>query len=67
MKLISIKKGLLSLTLCLLVAASVTSCAQSPSRNIAEYQKNDVAKVSDGEQAPHKFHSKRFEQYNSLY
>ncbi|MBC7429045.1 MAG: hypothetical protein H7336_10565 [Bacteriovorax sp.] len=69
MKLISIKKGLLSLSLCLLIALSVTSCAssQGSSRGIAQEQKNDVAKITDGEQAPNKFHSKRFEPYNSLY
>ena len=65
----TIRKGLLSLTLILLIAFTVSSCAsnQGSSRGIAQEQKNDVANITDGEQAPHKFHSKRFEQYNSLY
>ncbi len=58
------KRGLLNLTLCLFIAGLLASCSSSPSRAIAEEQKSDVAKITDGEKAPHKFHSKRFEHYN---
>lgn len=61
------KKGLLNLSLCVLTVALLTGCSSSPSRAIAEEQKSDVAKIHDGEQAPHKFHSKRFEHYNENY
>lgn len=61
------KRGLLNLSLCLLVAGLLASCSSSPSRAIAEEQKSDVAKIQDGVKAPHKFHSRRFEHYNENY
>lgn len=61
------KKGLLNLALCVFTVALLSSCSSGPYREIAEEQKTDVAKIHDGEQAPHKFHSKRFERYNENY
>ncbi len=67
MKALLSKKGLLNLSLCVFTVALLASCSSSPSRQIAEEQKSDVAKIQDGEKAPHKFHSKRFENYNENY
>jgi hypothetical protein len=53
--------------LCLITVFVLASCSSSPYREIAQEQKSDVAKITDGGQAPHQFHSKRFEQYNSRY
>jgi hypothetical protein len=67
---ISMKKKLISLSLSLItVMVLTTGCASSAGsdRSVAQEQKNDVVKISDGTQGPHKFHSKRFEQNNSRY
>ena len=71
-----INKGLKSLThlsVCLVLALTLSSCASTNSREIAQekakddFYKNDVSKIEDGNKAPHKFHSKRNEYYNSKY
>ncbi len=67
MKSLLSKKGLLNLSLCVFTVALLAGCSSNPSRTVAEEHKSDVAKIQDGEQAPHKFHSKRFEHYNENY
>lgn len=63
-------KSLAHLSVCLIAALTLASCSSTNSREIAQEKatddvyKNDVKKIEDGNQAPHKFHSKRFEPYN---
>jgi hypothetical protein len=67
----NLKKSIRSLSLCLITAFALASCASSNSRDVAQVttidQKNDVAKIEDGQYPPHKFHAKRFEEYNEKY
>ncbi|MEA9358626.1 hypothetical protein SHI21_20480 [Bacteriovorax sp. PP10] len=64
-----IKKSLTNLSVCLVTAFLLASCSSTNTREIAQatendkINKNDVSKIEDGDQAPHKFHSKRFEKY----
>lgn len=66
-------KSLTNLSVCLIAALTLASCSSTNTREIAEAKafdethKNDVTKIEDGNRAPHKFHSKRFEQYNERY
>ena len=64
---ITIRKSFLNLSLCLITAFALASCASSNSRDVAAEHKDDVSKIQDGGQAPVKFHSKRFENYNEKY
>jgi hypothetical protein len=64
-----IKKSLTNLSVSLITAVLVASCSSTNTREIAQAKENDhsqrsdVSKIEDGNQAPHKFHSKRFERY----
>lgn len=64
-----LKKSLTNLSVCLVAAVVLTSCSSTNTREIAqakerdETQVNDVSKIEKGDQAPHKFHSSRFEKY----
>lgn len=64
-----IKKSLTNLSVSLIAAVILASCSSTNTREIAQatendkINKNDVSKIEDGNQAPHKFHSKRFEKY----
>ncbi len=63
MKSLSIKKGLLSLSLCLITALSLVSCAsQESNRSPAEERQDSITK--DGSTAPYEFHGRRFERNN---
>ena len=65
----ALKKSLTNLSVCLIAALTLASCASTNSREIAQanaedqVHMSDVKKIQDGNQAPHKFHSKRFEKY----
>lgn len=67
---LNLKKSLTNLSVCLIAALTLASCSSTNSREIAQEKanddvyKNDVSKIEEGNQAPHKFHSKRFEKYN---
>lgn len=64
-----LKKSLTNLSVCLVAAVLLASCSSTNTREVAQakeqdqIQKNDVTKIEDGDRAPHKFHSKRFEKY----
>lgn len=64
-----IKKSLTNLSVCLVLTVLLASCSSTNTREIAQaneqdkVQKDDVSKIEDGDRAPHKFHSKRFEKY----
>ena len=66
----NLKKSLTTLSVCLITALTLASCSSTNSREIAQEKandnsfKSDVSKIEDGNQAPHKFHGKRFERYN---
>lgn len=53
----------------MVAAVLLASCSSTNTREVAQakeqdqIQKNDVTKIEDGDRAPHKFHSKRFEKY----
>lgn len=65
----TIKKSLTNLSVGLVTAILLASCSSTNTREVAQAKesdqisKNDVEKIEDGNQAPHKFHSKRFEKY----
>lgn len=65
-----VKKYLINLTLSLITLITLISCASTNSREIAGQKsvdpivKNDGSKTEDGGKAPHRFHSKRFEEFN---
>lgn len=60
---INFKKGLLSLSLCLITALSLVGCATEENhRTIAEERSDSVTK--DGSTAPYEFHGRRFERNN---
>lgn len=64
-----LKKSLTNLSVCLVAAVILASCSSTNTREVAqakekdEAQINDVSRIQEGDQAPHKFHSKRFEKY----
>lgn len=66
----NLKKRLAHLSVCLIAALTLASCSSTNSREIAQEKanddiyKSDVKKIQEGNQAPHKFHGKRFEKYN---
>ena len=63
MKSNTLKRGLLSLSLCLITALSLVSCAtQDSQRSPAEERQDGITK--DGSTAPHEFHGRRFERNN---
>ena len=63
MKSFSIRKGLLSLSLCLITALSLVSCASHDSqRSPAEERQDHITK--DGSTSPYEFHGRRFERNN---
>lgn len=64
-----IKKSLTNLSVGLITVLILASCSSTNTREIAQatekdkVNNSDVSRIEDGDQAPHKFHSKRFEKY----
>lgn len=64
-----LKKSLTNLSVGLIAAVILASCSSTNTREIAQakeqdqIQQNDVSKIENGDRAPHKFHSNRFEKY----
>ena len=63
MKLNTLKKGPMFLSLCLITALSLVSCASHDSQRSPADEKQDKF-TKDESNTPHEFHGKRFERNN---